>query len=274
MSRKIAWWDSPVDVPRVIATDLDGTLLRGDSTLSRRTRAALREVRAAGVRVVAATARPYRVLDELFGDDPLIDVAICGNGSVRYDMATHRVAITHPLAEPVLRHVVETISANVAGAGFAVETGHRVLFEPGYRYRPTLDNDRVLVDTCEELFGEASVKLMVWLPDGDPDAAWTMLSPMLSGVIECTWSAERAPLEIAASGVSKAAALDVLCRSWNVGPAEVIAFGDAVNDLAMLTWAGTSYAVANADPAVLAVASHRTASNDEDGVAAVLESIL
>lgn len=55
---------------------------------------------------------------------------------------------------------------------------------------------------------------------------------------------------------------------------EVVAFGDMPNDLAMLSWAGTSYAVANAHPAVLAATTHRTTANEDDGVARIIERIL
>jgi Cof subfamily protein (haloacid dehalogenase superfamily) len=258
---------------RVIATDLDGTLLRSDSALSDRTRKALRITRAAGVRVVAATARPARVIEDLFGSEKLIDTAICGNGAVRYEIGSHEVVVTHPLPQDVTRHVMAEISRLVPDAGFAVETGYRVLFEPGYHYRPTLDNDRVPVATLTELVAQPLVKLMVWLPDRDPDAAWARLRPSLGQLVECTWSAERAPLEIAAPGVSKAAALATLCHEWQIEPAEVIAFGDAPNDLPMLAWAGTPYAVANAHGSVLAATPNHIATNDEDGVAQVLEEL-
>ncbi|MFG2053329.1 Cof-type HAD-IIB family hydrolase [Micromonospora sp. NPDC048930] len=259
--------------PRVIATDLDGTLLRSDSTLSDRTRKALRIARVAGARVVAATARPARVIEELFGSEDLIDIAICGNGAVRYEVGSHQVLITHPLPQEVTRHVIAEISRLLPGAGFAVETGHRALFEPGYRYRPTLDNGRVPVATHAELLADPLVKLMVWLPERNPDAAWARLRPGLGQLVECTWSAEHAPLEIAAPGVSKAAALGTLCQDWQIDPAEVIAFGDAPNDLPMLAWAGAAYAVANAHRSVLAATGNHTASNDEDGVAQVLEEL-
>jgi Cof subfamily protein (haloacid dehalogenase superfamily) len=259
--------------PRVIATDLDGTLLRSDSTLSDRTRKALRIARAADVRVVAATARPARVIEDLFGSESLIDMAICGNGAVRYEVGSHQILITHPLGQDVTRHVMAEVSRLVPNAGFAVETGCQALFEPGYRYRPTLDSGRVPVASVSELVADQLVKIMVWLPDQDPDAAWARLRPSLGEFVECTWSAERAPLEIAAPGVSKAAALATLCQDWGVNSAEVIAFGDAPNDLPMLAWAGTSYAVANAHGSVLAATANRTAGNDEDGVAQVLEDL-
>lgn len=259
--------------PNVVATDLDGTLLRNDSTLSGRTREVMRKVRESGTRVVAATARPPRVIEELFGGDDLIDVAICGNGAVLYEVGSHDVRLLHPIPDDVSRRVIAEIAAAVPGVGFAVETGHRVLFEPNYRYRPTLDNHRVPVATVDDLLAEPLVKVMVHLPEEDPDAAWALVSDSLGDVVACTWSAERAPLEIAATGVSKAATLAELCASWNVPAVAVLAFGDAPNDLPMLAWAGTGIAVANAHPAVLAAVEGRTASNDDDGVAAYLATL-
>lgn len=261
---------------RLIATDLDGTLLRSDSTLSARTTAALRRVRAAGLRVVAATARPARVVQDLFGGTPtaLIDLAICGNGAVRYDVPTQELTVDHPIPGELARRLIGDITRILPGSAYAVETGRRVLFESAYTYRPSLDHDRFPVDTVDDLMSEGLVKLMVQTPGDDPGGAWERLRPALGEAIACTWSAERAPLEIAAHGVSKASALTALCTGWGISPEEVLAFGDAPNDLPMLSWAGTAYAVANAHPPVLASTPLHTAGNDEDGVAAVLEALV
>ncbi len=80
--------------------------------------------------------------------------------------------------------------------------------------------------------------------------------------------------EISAPGVTKAAALESFCADLGVGAQDVWAFGDMPNDLPMIVWAGTSFAVANAHPDVLAAADHVCASNDEDGVAQVLEGLV
>ncbi|WP_084557898.1 Cof-type HAD-IIB family hydrolase [Hamadaea tsunoensis] len=258
--------------PRVVATDLDGTLLRNDSTLSERTRQALRKTRAKGIKVVAATARPARVVKELF-DEQDIDIAICGNGASLYDPEDQKITLTHAMAPDFVASVIEEISRNIPGSGYAVETGHRVLFEPGYTYRPTLDFDRIAVQEVSDLLTEPAVKLMVLLPDEDPDRAWAVLKPVLGQVITCTWSNERAPLEIALPSVTKALALAELCATWGVTAQEVMAFGDAPNDIPMLEWAGMAYAVANAQAAVKAAARHVTAANEDDGVARVLEGL-
>jgi hydroxymethylpyrimidine pyrophosphatase-like HAD family hydrolase len=80
--------------------------------------------------------------------------------------------------------------------------------------------------------------------------------------------------EISAAGVTKAAALGEWCRTQGIDPADVFAFGDMPNDLPMLTWAGQSFGVANAHPDVLAMVDEVCASNDDDGVARVLEATI
>jgi hypothetical protein len=267
---------------RVLATDLDGTLLDSDSRLSERTRVALRAVRAAGCRIVLATARPVRTVDRIFGSEPLYDAAICANGAVEYDPVSGRMAITRPLLPDLAADVMKRIDDLLPGVAYAVETGRRVLHEVGYGYRPSLDSERYPVRTRAELVAEPLVKLMALVPSGDPATAWARLSASLADLVACTWSAGHGPadhaypaiLELSAPGVSKAAALADLCARWGVDPAEVAAVGDAPNDLPMLAWAGTAYAVANAHPEVLAAAHHRLPGNDEDGVATLLESLL
>ena len=88
-----------------------------------------------------------------------------------------------------------------------------------------------------------------------------------------TWSSIGALVEISGPGVTKASTLALLCEELGVAPDEVVAFGDMPNDLAMLQWAGTSYAMANAHPSVTALAGRRAPSHEDDGVAAVLEEL-
>jgi hydroxymethylpyrimidine pyrophosphatase-like HAD family hydrolase len=80
-------------------------------------------------------------------------------------------------------------------------------------------------------------------------------------------------MEISAVGVTKGGALAALCERLGVGPGEVVAFGDMPNDLPMLAWAGTSYAVANGHESVLAAADHVAPPNTEDGVAVTLAGL-
>jgi hydroxymethylpyrimidine pyrophosphatase-like HAD family hydrolase len=91
---------------------------------------------------------------------------------------------------------------------------------------------------------------------------------------EASQSGGRGLVEIAPRGATKAGTLAWLCARLGIGAEDVVAFGDMPNDLPMLTWAGTAYAVANAHADVLAVVDRVTASNDEDGVAVALEVLL
>lgn len=75
---------------------------------------------------------------------------------------------------------------------------------------------------------------------------------------------------MSARGVTKATTLSQLCTELAIAPEEVVAFGDMPNDVPMLQWAGSSYAMANAHPTVRQVADHVAPANDLDGVATTL----
>ena len=97
--------------------------------------------------------------------------------------------------------------------------------------------------------------------------------PCSTASVAVTHSSAKGLIEAAAIGVSKATTLAALAAAEGITPQESIAFGDQPNDLPMLAWAGTSCAVANAHPRVLAAATRVIASNDDDGVARVLEAL-
>ena len=92
-------------------------------------------------------------------------------------------------------------------------------------------------------------------------------------LVTTTWSSTGALVEMSADGVTKASTLELLCAERAVAAEEVVAFGDMPNDLPMLEWAGTSYAMANAHPTVRRLATHVAPSNEEEGVAATLEEL-
>jgi hydroxymethylpyrimidine pyrophosphatase-like HAD family hydrolase len=121
---------------------------------------------------------------------------------------------------------------------------------------------------------EPLLKLLAKHPDIDPDAFLDTARAVAGTHAEITRSSPSALLEISGSGVSKATTLAKCCAERGISAEEVVAFGDMPNDLEMLSWAGRSYAVANAHPDVLATTTHRTETNDDDGVAQAIERIL
>lgn len=261
--------------PRLVATDLDGTIVRSDGTISARTLAALDAVEAAGADVVFVTGRPPRWMDKVAAVTGHHGLAICGNGAVVYDLRSERIVDTHPMDVTAARKVAALIKAAVPDVCFAVETPTGFSHEPAY---PPQERDVSVVHgiaPVEELL-EGPVPVLKLLARHDslaPDEFLARTRAAAGDYAEFTHSSKIALVEVSALGVSKATTLARYAAELGTEPAQVLAFGDMPNDLPMLAWAGTAYAVANAHPAVLAATSLRAPANDADGVAVVLEEL-
>jgi Cof subfamily protein (haloacid dehalogenase superfamily) len=262
---------------RLIATDLDGTLLRDDKTVSDRTIAALADAEAAGIEVFFVTGRPARWMDAVAEHTARHGIAICANGAAVYDLHRDRLLVAYPLDARDALAVVAALREAVPGTAFAVERTSGFAYEPDYPAY-VLEAD-VEVAPVEELLADGHerplvLKLLARHPSLDPDVFLATARKTAGDHGEITRSSPSALLEISGRGVSKATTLARCCAERGISADEVVAFGDMPNDLEMLTWAGTSYAVANAHPEVLAATTHRTAMNEDDGVARAIEDIL
>ncbi|QXE35864.1 Cof-type HAD-IIB family hydrolase [Streptomyces sp. GMY02] len=266
--------------PRLIATDLDGTLLRDDKSVSDRTIAALKNAEEAGVEVFFVTGRPARWMDVVSEHVHGHGLAICANGAAVVDLhAGGELLKVRDLDRETGLYVVQALRDAAPGTAFAVEMAHGIRYEP--TYPPFLEDPGATVATAERIFDEAYedsagpvVKLLAHHPALTPDAFLTLARTAAGDRATITRSSPTALLEISALGVSKASTLALCCAERGISSDEVVAFGDMPNDLEMLAWAGTSYAMGNAHPDVLAAASGRTVTNNEDGVAIVIEQIL
>ncbi len=260
-------------LPRVVACDLDGTLLRSDGTLGERTRSALSVAEAAGALVVICTARPVRWVRPMATEIAAQPLAVCANGGVLWDLGRDQLIDALTLAPDAAAAVVRALDRALPGGAWAVERTESFGHEPGYTPRWPVPETTVVAHV-QSLLTEPSVKLLFRHERLSPDA---MLGPAREAVgtlAELTHSnSAEGLLEISAPGVNKATTLARLCQSRGIDRREVIAFGDMPNDLAMLEWAGRAVAVANAHADVVEVADELTASNDEDGVALVLERV-
>ncbi|NUU25556.1 MAG: HAD family hydrolase [Streptomycetaceae bacterium] len=259
--------------PRLVATDLDGTIVRSDGTISDRTLAALDAVEAAGAHVVFVTGRPPRWMDKVAAVTGHHGLAICGNGAVLYDLRTERIVDTHPMDVTAARKVAGLIRSEIPDVCFAVETATGFMHEPAY---PPLERDLAIVHAIapvEELLDGPVLKLLARHPSLPPDEFLQQTRTAAGAYAEFTHSSKIALVEISALGISKATTLASYCTHHGITAGEVVAFGDMPNDLPMLTWAGQPYAVANAHPTVLAAVPNHTASNDDDGVAQIVEKL-
>ncbi|MFF7453593.1 HAD family hydrolase [Kitasatospora sp. NPDC008115] len=264
---------------RLIATDLDGTLLCSGGTVSERTAAALAAAEAAGIQVVFVTGRPPRWMQQVSAHIGGHGVAICSNGGAVVDVRRGALLESFPLAAEDALAVVGRLRARLPGTAFAFEYPAGFAREPGYEVRMWGQDENHPVGPAEELLGPGGpvrglFKLLAKHPDLEPDKLLTQAREAAAGLAEITRSAPIPLLEISAPGVTKASTLARWCAGRGIDRSEVVAFGDMPNDLEMLAWAGTAYAVANAHPQVLAAVPLHTVSNEQDGVAAVLEEIL
>ena len=257
--------------PQLVASDLDGTVVRSDGTISARTVAALAAVEAAGVPFVMVTGRPIRWMRQISEMTGHHGVAVCANGAVAYDLRTEQVVRSSLLSPEAGRAVVAALRAAIPGIAFAVERLHSgFAHEPSYVPRWDSSDPRSQAPV-EDLLTDDVVKLLARHEGIGSDEL--LAAAVATGVAGATFthSSGDGLLEMSAEGVSKASGLAAFAAELGVAPDGTVAFGDMPNDLPMLAWAGHSVAVANAHPEVLAAADEVTASNDEDGVAQVLD---
>jgi hydroxymethylpyrimidine pyrophosphatase-like HAD family hydrolase len=261
---------------RLIATDLDGTIIRSDGTISERTRAALAAAEEAGLVVVFVTGRPPRWMKPVSDATGHRGLAVCANGAIVYDLHTERIVQEYPMDVEVARQLVTVLRHHLPGIAFAIERSGDFAHEPHYlpRLEPPPD---ALVGEMEDLLVEPVVKILArhekMGPEELHETARTVVGE-LADLVTVTFGGTEGLVELSAAGVTKAFGLERLAAEHGIGAEEVVAFGDMPNDLPMLAWAGHAVAVANAHPEVLEIADEVTGTNDEDGVAQVIERIL
>ncbi len=257
--------------PRLVASDVDGTIVRTDGTVSARTLAAIAAVERAGVPFVMVTGRPVRWMPDIADKTGHRGVAICANGAIAYDLHTERIVRSSLLTAEAARGVAAALREAIPGIAFAVERlDSGFAHEPTYVPRWDSSDPRTQAPINDLLTGDV-VKLLARHEGLDSDALLAAAQVAVASGATLTHSNGDGLLEISAAGVSKASGLAAYAEERGVDQAAVTAFGDMPNDLPMLTWAGHGVAMANAHPEVLEVADEVTASNDDHGVALVLE---
>ena len=260
---------------RMVACDLDGTIVRPDRSVSARTVAVLAACERARVRVVFVTGRPPRWMAPVADATGHRGVAVCANGAVVYDMTAERILATRALARKGVLDVAAALRRAVPGGAFALETLAGFRREPAYVSRRGLE--KALVGPLRALLADdpVVVKLLYRRQDGVADAMLAVARQALDGLAEPVHSdGAGSLLEISAPGVSKASTLAEIATRGGVGREDVVAFGDMPNDVPMLRWAGLGYAVADGHREALAAADRVAPPCAEDGVARVLEQLL
>ena len=279
---------APVSL-RMVATDLDGTIVPHGRSISARTHAALRACTSAGVRVVYVTGRPPRWLGPVVDATEHAGFAICANGAITLDLATDAIVSVHSIPPAAALEVARRLRAVVPDVAFAVETPWGIRVELGYDSArgpvrveglvpgPDQSGERREAATLEELLDddEPVIKLVAFSASSTPDGLLAAGLAHVRDLVAPTHSSPKvAILEMGPLGVSKGSSLDELARNWGICAADVVSFGDMPNDIDMLRWAGTSFAMSGGHPDAIAAAGHLAPPAAEDGVAQVLEQLL
>ncbi|MDF1702648.1 MAG: Cof-type HAD-IIB family hydrolase [Planctomycetota bacterium] len=258
--------------PRLIALDLDGTLLDREHAVSPRATAAIEALHGSGSEVILLTGRPPRMTWDYVRALGL-EHAIVYNGASRYDLSRHACEHHHQLTRDAACEVMARLRAAHEGIGLGMETHH------GWYLDPTLEERRKAaprqlsstrpdgVGPLEDFVEDAVIKVFARHPVLDAPG----MASALEGLdVYVTWSGAGL-LEVMHPTVNKREALERFAALRGVARADVAAMGDQHNDREVLAWVGHGVAMGNATEAVQAAADEVTLAHDEDGVAVVLE---
>ncbi len=282
---------------KVLATDLDGTFLSHEGTVSEGNRRALIEARARGLEVIFVTGRPPRWLPSIIEQTEFDGTIVSANGGIVIDAKRREVVQTFPMTTDAAREGITQLLKALPGLEFGVErstvgmklvmsgqdiatTGREIspnnefVMTAGYQSRFGTPGDVPIGDIFDLVAGDRAVKIVARPPVGNTMSADELLEifdSALDGILQPTHSnLYDVLIEISALGVTKGSTLAKVVATKGYEAADVAAVGDMPNDAPMLEWAGSPFVVANAHPSLLAEFHNRIGANDEDAVGALL----
>lgn len=263
----------PTEPVALVAIDLDGTLLRGDKTMSARTTEAISQALRQGVHVVLASARPPRSVRQVYETLGLRTPQVNYNGALIHDPRTNVHLYHQPLTAELARRIAELarqvapevlVSLEVLDKWYTDRVDERYSTETGRLFTPDA------VGPLEQFLTAPVTKLMLMGNEPQIAAVRKAVHRRFRGKVSLPVS-DPDLIQVADRRVDKGRAVARIAEQLRIAPQRVMAIGDAPNDLGMLRWAGRGVAVRNAWPEVLAMADVVVPSNNDDGVAVALE---
>ena len=261
---------------KLVALDLDGTLLRSDKRLSKRAVEAIRETRRRGVRVVIASARPPRSVREIYEHLELDDVQVNYNGALIYDQLRRRNLYHRPLEANLVKRIVKVarradrklvVSVEILDKWYTDHFDESLPTETSLKFFPDF------VGPLESFVHIPATKLLLLAPPKRLEKVTKTIHAKFGPMIGMAVS-DKHLLQIVHPRVDKGRAISKIARKYGVARQQVMAIGDAPNDRQMLKWAGLGVAVENAWPTVREAADVIVPSNDDDGVVVALEKFV
>ena len=262
--------------PKLIGTDLDGTIVAHYGFISERTKIALSQAHQAGIHIYFVTGRPIRWMVEIKNNFDF-GTGICGNGAMLYDFINEKVLEEWLFSVENQKEAVKRLREVIPPVSFATEIGENFHREKKYVPRWDVGEDNVGVEEIEEILTKPSLKMLARCVNGEysSDEMLEIASKALVGVATATHSNPTdSLLEISADGVSKGATLSKIAARHGLTGDDCVTFGDNPNDFSMLSWAGRSWGMADGHGDLLKYAKFQTDAHQEDGVAKVIERLL
>ena len=262
--------------PKLIGTDLDGTIVAHYGFISERTKIAFTAAHEAGIHIYFVTGRPIRWMVEI-KENFNFGVGICGNGAMLYDFINQKVLEEWLFSVKDQLETVKRLREVIPPVTFALEIDGDFHREKQYTPRWDIGFDYEGVDKIEEAVTKPALKLLARCINGEytSDEMLMLASKALDGIATVTHSnSTDSLLEISADGVSKGATLSKIAARHGLTAEDCVTFGDNPNDFSMLSWASRSWAMADGHPDVMKYAKFQTDAHQEDGVAKAIERLL
>ena len=262
--------------PKLIGTDLDGTIVANYGFISERTKIAFTEANAAGIHIYFVTGRPIRWMTEI-KENFNFGLGICGNGAMLYDFLNEKILEEWLFSVEAQLETVKRLRKVIPPVTFAVEVNQQFAREKKYVPRWDIGADNVGVKQIEEAITAPALKILARCQNSEfsSDEMLALASKELAGIATVTHSnSTDSLLEISADGVSKGATLAKMASRHGLTADDCVTFGDNPNDFSMLTWASRSWAMADGHPDLMQHAKYQTDAHQEDGVAKVIERLL
>ena len=265
---------------RMLALDLDGTLLTDDKRLTAPTAKALREAAAAGLEIVVVTGRPLSGLSTALPETlPGVRYVISSNGAVTTDLRTGktlRAALLPPetakavAALPAQRALVYTVFAG--GIGLCTAQTLEQMLSPvrGTPLEPYIRSSRRSVLDLPGCIDASHGAENIWIVASDRTERDALNRRILARWNVRTVLTAQRDIEVGAPEADKGLALSALAEMLGMERSGILALGDNENDLGMFRAAGISVAMGNAAEEIRAAADYVTGSNAQDGAAAVI----
>ena len=262
--------------PKLIGTDLDGTIVTNYGFISERTKIAFADAHKAGIHIYFVTGRPIRWMVEIKNNFDF-GMGICANGAMLYDFINENVLEEWLFPVHDQLETVKRLRKAIPPICFAVEVDTDFHREKKYVPRWDIGVDNVGVEVIEEAINKPALKMLARCVGGEysSDEMLKIASEELSDIATVTHSnSTDSLLEISAFGVSKGATLAKIAARHGLTSADCVTFGDNPNDFSMLSWADRSWAMIDGHPDLMKYAKFQTDAHQEDGVAKVIERLL